>query len=175
MRKRSTGFTLPELMMVVALVSIMGLMAYPRFRDMQQASETRSAARGLVFAVKAAQQRASALNRPAIGFFPDSTRLALYVDLDLDAAPDLPAEADSMRVPGNSPQDGYPTYAVAGKRSLREATFPVGALGAPQFTLRPDGTVTGSGSVKLRDHRGITYMLQVTPTGVISLSRYGTS
>jgi prepilin-type N-terminal cleavage/methylation domain-containing protein len=171
MSQRSSGFTLPELMIVLAIVSMAGLIAYPRFRDLQQASATRSAARGLVFALKGAQHRAAGMNRPAVAFIPDSTRIAFYVDLDLDGAPDLPAEADSMRFPGSTPDLGYPTYALPQQRALREAAFPVGALGKPQFTLRSDGTVTGGGTVQLADHRGVTYLLQVTPTGVITLSR----
>lgn len=165
------GVTLVELMAVVALISILSLLAYPRFRDIQEAGESRAVARGLVLTLKAAQQRAASLNRPAVAFFPDSSRLALFVDLDLDGTADLPGEADAMRFTGSSPCSGYPCYALAGRRSITANSFPVGASGKPQITLRSDGTIATGGSVTLLDDRGIAYQVQVTPTGAINLAR----
>jgi prepilin-type N-terminal cleavage/methylation domain-containing protein len=165
------GFTLAEIMIVVAIMSIVAAFAFPRFHDFQTAAESRAAARSIVLTLKGAQQRAAMLNRPVMAFFPDTVHVALYADLDLDGSPDLPGEATAIRVPGQTWWSGYPTYELPGRRSFTVAGFPIGNLGYPQFTLRSDGTVTSGGSLTLRDSRGTTYLLNVTPTGAVSLSR----
>jgi prepilin-type N-terminal cleavage/methylation domain-containing protein len=165
------GFTLAEILISIAILSILSAVAFPRFRDFQTASESRSAARAMVLTLKRAQQRAAMLNRPAVAFFPDSSHLSLYVDLDLDGTADLPSESSVVRVPGQTWWAGYSSYELPGKRSLSVSGFPVGSSGKPQVTLRSDGTVSSAGNVTMRDSRGTTYLLQVTPTGAIGLSR----
>ena len=97
-----------------------------------------------------------------------------FADLDLDGTADLPAEGTAARFPGSVPWSGYASFELGQGRTLSASGFPLGAHQRAEVTLRADGTASAGGVVRITDHRGTVYDLEVRPTGAVHLSRsYG--
>jgi type IV fimbrial biogenesis protein FimT len=95
--QRSTGFTLVELMVTVAVLAIVAALAVPSFTTIMHRNRLTTAANEMVGALQGARMEAIRRNRRAV-LCPstdglacngdDWTRLIVFVDADLDGAVD---------------------------------------------------------------------------------------
>ena len=186
--KNKRGFTAIELVVTVAIISIMAAFAIPYIIGMQPTLRVNSAARDLTSELQLAKMKSvSERNNYVITFTTDNNQYSIYDDDDNDFATagaesselvktvDIDAEYTGIQfgyVSGQTNPDGN---AIA-----NSVTF----SGTPRsVTFRPDGTINGAaGSVYLIPTQDISVSkttrqraITVIPTGRVRLFKYSGS
>lgn len=184
-RSSSAGFTLMELMVVVAILLIFSLVGFPAFKLWIERARLVSVARSTAMRMKVAQQESIKMNLTAVAqpdfdndeivyfvnvdgdpnfeFNPDSTAPFKTVDYELSRQ-QLPTEYDIVFW---APTDAGPEG--------RDAVDGFTATNAPQnaAVFRPDGSVEDVGAIRFADNRANYLEVRVAPkAGRIQVLKY---
>ncbi len=165
-QRRAGGFTLVELMVVLALVAILGAVMLPEMRGTYDDARLRACGRGLVDACSIASSRAALRNQSHwLEIQPESGRYAVLAPGGSSAGPvpvrDTPGAQGRIdrritvhvRAPedADGPQDGAGT----------DEPSPRDPRGS-RVTFHPDGTADAA-EILLRDRAGFGIILRISP------------
>ncbi len=127
-KKDTSGFTLIELMVVIALITIMFSITIPRFSQSYFSDSTRKASSWIILNVKMLKEKA----------FQDQQRYILHVDIDTDklwVSIDAMEEEDLLKAEQNA-------YTLSGGDRIVDVEFPVhGSMsyGTAEICFYPKG------------------------------------
>jgi len=152
MNNRQRGFSLIELLVVVALVGILAAIAFPSFTDWRRNMEYKSAARDIASILRDARQRAIATNREHRVEFDTANR--------------------RYRLTGGNLASGSTAWTVVKDWATLSASVNMSVAGATEKEFNPNGT-SSTGSIAILDSSGTTrYTITLTPNiGRIRIDR----
>jgi len=108
LRKRESGFTLIEMMIVIAVLAIMAAIAIPNFMSLLPGMRLNGAARQVMGDLMAARMKAVKLNKKTKVFFDNDHQYRICDDADNSGKVD-DGEGDDV---GRSIQDNYPDVTI---------------------------------------------------------------
>jgi type II secretion system protein H len=167
-RRAQVGFTLVELMVVIAIIGIMTAMMIPEMKGTFQDALLRSASRELINVFDLAYSRAVSLNQlrrvridETTGRYLVEKQVTDHGEEDFVPADDVPGnkgELDSRIAIEFHPPGEYssPTDAPA------EAPAPSADSSGVTIAFYPDGTAD-AGDITLRDREGFRLRLHINP------------
>jgi len=171
-RSNHSGFTLIELMAVLAVIAIMTALIIPEMRGTLSEAELRSSARTLINACQVASSRAIALNQPQElrieapagryqlrplgnpGTTDVRTRAQAPVDGRIDSRVTFSWESATEAEGAPESQTPSPNAPNADERPAADARH--------RISFYPDGTAQGATMV-LRDREGFRLALEIQP------------
>jgi prepilin-type N-terminal cleavage/methylation domain-containing protein len=176
--RKSEGFSLPEVLVVVAILGIMSAIAIPSMLSWLSNKGLQSAARDLYSNMKKAQSFSVKENRNCAVTFNGTTGYTVFVD------------ASTPWNPGAATNKNFVYDAGAGERIIAQVlwsdyrnvaidtanppTFAANTAGNSTVSFRPnmipvDPGGAGNGTVRLKNSNGRTATLTVSISGNISL------
>ena len=152
LRKRQSGFTLIEMMIVIAVLAIMSAIAIPNFMSLLPGMRLNGAARQVMGDLMAVRMNAVKQNNEFKVFFnsPGANQYQILDDDDNDGTADT---GEAITTPAKNIQDNYPDVTVSSTNN--PIFFPRGtATGLPTVTLQNSSgtktvTVSIAGRVKI--------------------------
>ena len=152
LRKRQSGFTLIEMMIVIAVFAIVAAIAIPNFMSLLPGMRLNGAARQVMGDLMAARMNAVKQNNEFKVFFnsPGANQYQILDDDDNDGTADT---GEAITTPAKNIQDNYPDVTVSSTNN--PIFFPRGtATGLPTVTLQNSSgtktvTVSIAGRVKI--------------------------
>ena len=152
LRKRQSGFTLIEMMIVIAVFAIVAAIAIPNFMSWLPGMRLNGAARQVMGDLMAARMNAVKQNNEFKVFFnsPGANQYQILDDDDNDGTADT---GEAITTPAKNIQDNYPDVTVSSTNN--PIFFPRGtATGLPTVTLQNSSgtktvTVSIAGRVKI--------------------------
>lgn len=153
-RPRFPGFTLIELIVVLALIAILTAVILPEMRGSLEESVLRSTARSLVAACNSANSRAIASGLPHQLVIDSSNHR-----YTIERAPD-----SSRPRPANSPSSTPESAAIDPRIvvDLHHLEPPTANSSQPTIEFHPDGTVDAA-EFRLRDRSGFAISIRLNP------------
>src|SRR5262245_27677747 len=167
-RRSHSGFTLIELMAVLAVIAIMTAVIIPEMRGTMSDARLRSSARTLINACQVASSRAIALNQPhQLQLETQTGEYRLKATGPANTAPqNTPDRPVSSPVEGRIDPQVTVALDPAGGRETETPTSPSndspGARPRDGIAFYPDGTAEGP-TIVLRDREGFRLALQIQP------------
>jgi type II secretion system protein H len=179
-RRGRIGFTLVELMVVIAIIGIMTAMMIPEMKGTFQDALLRSTSRELINVLDLAYSRAVSLNQLRRVRLDEKTGRYLVEKqvtengqenfVPADDVPDNKGELDSRIA-----VEFHPPAEFSADEST-EANLSTGDASGVTIAFYPDGTADG-GDFTLRDREGFRLMLQLNPVTarvhVVEMEREG--
>ena len=152
LRKRQSGFTLIEMMIVIAVLAIMSAIAIPNFMSLLPGMRLNGAARQVMGDLMAARMKAVKLNKKTKVFFDNSSQYRICDDADSNATVD-DGEGD---VVDRSIQANY-----------QDVSFDLGRTADPVFS--PRGTATNR-TITLENTSGSEKSITISIAGRVKIN-----
>lgn len=150
LKRTNKGITLIELIMTIAIVSVLASIAYPSLSDLRQAGATRAARSGLMVAISQARSTAIMQQRQVIAC-PSANQLACSRDLKWHHG--WLVFVDENR---NQERDETEALVAVGQATAGGVAI-LSSRGRYQIRYQPDGTADGSNlTLTVCDRRGQT-------------------
>lgn len=183
------GFTLPELMIALVVISIGAALGFPALRDYREAQRTRAEATTIQAVLNLAKNRAATMNRVVrVDFAPGSLTpserfFTVFIDQNRDGTLD-PGEIAAARLPNTVRAGGMAGYGLSKRIAFGPpAGASTGPLGVPvtadgvtfngdQVALLPDGTASQAGHAMIRDGKGNAYAITLSVGGAVRVFSY---
>lgn len=184
MKRRENGMTLLEILIVISVITIMSLVAYPSFMDALQDYKVRNCASELRMNILNLRSHAirDSSRSYVIVFYPSA-----YVygfDSDGDFIPDGFENAPPGSVSPSADYGGNisfgtdaangPASSIACSGSTPANGFKgFGGTNPPRITFDSDGTLSATGCVFFKNDRGDNYLVSIeTLTGKVDLWKW---
>lgn len=153
-RHQAPGFTLIELIVVLALIAILTAVILPEMRGSLEESVLRSTARSMVAACNSANSRAVASGQ-AHRLVIDPSNHRYRIERSPDSSRSRPADS-----PSSTPESAAidPRIAV----EIHHLEPPTANTSQPTVEFHPDGTVDAA-EFRLRDRSGFAIAIRLNP------------
>lgn len=192
LRRRSTsGYSLAELLVVVAIIGILSLVSVPAFMNYRNSTKLKSSMRQFVADLRVARQRAITENHPTMISFRTGSGRVTYRDFDGSVASDGTVTYSAVRPASKYEKNLDPDVYFAPSTSVclfdDLITTPTQTNGWNDIIFASNGTVDNvpsggpcvtsglrTGIVVIRNDRGNlsrrTYTFEIVPTGRIKVN-----
>lgn len=184
-RHRRAGFTLVELMVVIAIIGIMTAMMIPEMKGTFQDALLRSTSRELINVFDLAYSRAVSLNQlrrvrldEKTGRYLVEKQVIENGQEDFVPADDVPGDKGTLdsRIALEFHQPGEISSDANTDHENAEAPVPENSSDEVAISFYPDGTAD-AGDIMLRDREGFRLLLQINPVTarvhVVEMEREG--